>query len=255
MRTEERITSRQNPLIQHVRKLLTSRSYRRKNGEYAADGVKLLEEAIRWKADLHTVLLADEVETPELPESVRLVRVPKELMAWLSPMETPQGALFVCGLPTAIEAGQVVPGCLLLDGLQDPGNVGTILRTADALEVPVLLTDDCADPYSHKTVRASMGAVFRTRPQLISREMAIAQCREAHIPLAVTALAEDTEDIRTAALGQWVTAIGSEGRGVSRELLEAADRKLIIPMNPRCESLNAAAAATIVLWQMRLDRP
>ncbi len=249
---EERITSRKNPLLQHVRRLLTSRSYRRSSGQYAADGVKLLEEAVRWEAGLETVLLADGMACPMLPPDVRVARLPEDLMAWVSPMQAPQGALFVCRLPEETD-GALKPGCLLLDGLQDPGNVGTILRTADALEIPVVLTEDCADPYNHKTVRASMGAVFRTRPVQISREMAISQCREKQIPLAATALAADAEDIRTAHLRSWVTAIGSEGRGVSETLLAAADKKLIIPMSPRCESLNAAAAATIVLWQMRLE--
>ncbi len=252
--TEQLITSRQNPLVQHVRRLLSSRSYRRKSGAYAADGLKLLEEAIRWDAGLETVILSQNVAAPQLPAGVSLVRVPEELMQWLSPMEAPQGALCVCRLPEA-DAGTLTPGCLLLDGLQDPGNVGTILRTADALETPVLLTEACAGPYNHKTVRATMSAVFRTRPRLNSRDVAVEQCRARRLPLAVTALRDDAEDIRTADLGSWGTAIGSEGRGVSQYLLEAADRTVRIPMSPRCESLNAAAAAAIVLWQLRLGRP
>jgi TrmH family RNA methyltransferase len=140
---------------------------------------------------------------------------------------------------------------LILDGIQDPGNVGTILRTADALDVPVVLLEGCADPYSHKTVRASMGAVFRT-PVLQSNWEAVRQaCAEAEIPVAVTALSDRAKDLRQADLKNMAVIIGSEGRGVRPEILEHADAELIIPMNPHCESLNAAIAAAIVMWQMK----
>ena len=140
---------------------------------------------------------------------------------------------------------------LLLDGIQDPGNLGTILRTADALDIPVALLDGCADPFSHKVVRASMGAVFRNVPVQVSWQEAVQACKDAGIPVAVTALSERAEDLRHARLGQMAVVIGSEGQGVRKELLEAAQTELIIPMNPRCESLNAAIAAAIVMWQMK----
>ena len=133
----------------------------------------------------------------------------------------------------------------------DPGNLGTILRTADALEVPVVLAEGCADPYGPKTVRASMGAVFRTRPQLGSREEIARCCREQGIPLLATALSEAAVDLRTVPLNHAAVIIGSEGRGISLEFLDLSERQVIIPMNPRCESLNAAVAATIVMWQMK----
>ena len=129
--------------------------------------------------------------------------------------------------------------------------MGTILRTADAMEVPVVLAEGCADPYSPKTVRATMGAIFRTRPQMAGREEIAAACRAAEIPLIATALSERSVDIRTLPLERAAVVIGSEGRGVSPELLALSQQQAIIPMNPRCESLNAAVAATIVLWQMR----
>ena len=170
-------------------------------------------------------------------------------MASISPMESPQGALFLCRLPEKTEF-QPKPGMLMLDGIQDPGNIGTILRTADALEIPVVLLEGCADPYSHKVVRASMGAVFRTPVIQTTWEKAKAACDAAGIPVAVTALSDRAKDIRQADLSKMAVVIGSEGRGVRQEVLETADEELIIPMNPRCESLNAAVAATIVMWQM-----
>ena len=247
--TEQRITSRKNPLLQQVKKLLSSRKAREEAGLFAADGVKLLAEAVRWYPGLDTVILSDGVHA-DVPESVRLFRVPEDVMASISPMESPQGALFLCRLPEK-KTYAPTPGCLLLDGIQDPGNLGTILRTADALDIPVTLLEGCADPYSPKTVRASMGAVFRTQPVKADWAEVRAACGVAGIPVAVTALSQRAKDLRNADLRSMAVVIGSEGQGVRREILESADGELIIPMNPRCESLNAAVAAAIVMWQMK----
>lgn len=245
----ERITARKNPLLQQVRRLLTSRKERENAGLFVADGTKLLEEAIRWWPGLDTVILSDGVEV-SVPEGIRLVRIPEDVMQSVSPMQTPQGALFLCRLP---ERTQFVPrpGMLLLDGIQDPGNLGTILRTADALDIPVALLEGCADPYSHKTVRASMGAVFRG-PVV---QTTWAEAREAFattgVPIGVTALSDRAVDLRSADLKNMAVVIGSEGRGVRQEILENTGAELIIPMNGRCESLNAAIASAIVMWQMK----
>ena len=246
---EERITSRKNPLLQQVKKLVSSRKDREAAGLYVADGTKLLQEAVKFCEGLETVILSDGVQA-DVPASVRVIRVPEDVMESISPMRTPQGALFICRLP---QKTPFVPkaGTLVLDGIQDPGNLGTILRTADALEIPVVLMEGCADPYSHKVVRASMGAVFRTPVVQADWNTVRDACKAAGIPVAVTALSDRAEDIRGAALEQMAVVIGSEGQGVRPEIIAAADAELIIPMNPRCESLNAAVAATIVMWQMK----
>ncbi len=248
---EERISSRKNPLIQQIRKLLSSRSARQREGLFVTDGTKLLQEAVSFGAGLHTVLLTDDVQIPDLPEGVRVVRVPEDVMGSVSPMEAPQGALFVCALPEKA-AFSPKPGMLILDGIQDPGNVGTILRTADALDVPVVLLEGCADPYNWKTVRASMGAVFRTPVVMSDWQSVQTACNAAGIPIGVTALSDRAVDIRSAKLQNMALVIGSEGQGVRPEILKAADQELIIPMNPHCESLNAAIAAAIVMWQIRM---
>lgn len=247
--TEERITSRKNPFLQQVRRLLSSRSERQKTGLFVADGTKLLQEAVCWYPGLHAVILSDGVQI-DLPEGVRTVRVPEDVMASVSPMQSPQGALFVCRMPEATPFSPV-PGMLILDGIQDPGNLGTILRTADALDVPVVLLEGCADPYSHKTVRSSMGAVFRTPVCRATWDSVRSACRDAGIPIGVTALNDRAVDIRSTQLHRMAVVIGSEGQGVRPEILAQADEALIIPMNAHCESLNAAVAATIVMWQMK----
>lgn len=249
--TREIITSRKNPLLQHMRKLLSSRSYRENSGEFAADGIKLLEEAVKWSPErLRTVLVTRDTELPPLPEQIRVVEIPEDVMVQISPMEAPQGALFSCALPQ--NEGLVLKDqCLILDGIQDPGNLGTILRTADAMDVPVILTPGCADAFNHKTVRASMGAVFRTCPQRAEQVQAADACRAMGIPLMVTALSERAVDVRQADLRKAALVIGSEGKGVGDFFLSRADREVIIPMSDRCESLNAAVAAAIILWEMK----
>ncbi len=245
----ERITSRKNPLMQRIRRLFSSRRERESAGLFAADGTKLLEEAIKWYPGLDTVILSDGVEA-QIPEHVRCVRVSEDVMAYISPMEAPQGAIFLCRYPEKAEFSPK-PGMLLLDGIQDPGNLGTILRTADAFQIPVALLEGCADPYSHKVVRASMGAVLRTPVVRTTWEEAFAACKAANIPIGVTALSDTAQDIRLSRLQDMAVVIGSEGQGVRREILDAAQNHLIIPMDSRCESLNAAIAAAVVMWQIR----
>ena len=246
---EERITSRKNPLLVQVKKLLSSKREREQTGLFVADGTKLLQEAVKYYEGLDTVILSDGVEA-EVPDHVRVVRVSADVMVSISPMETPQGALFLCRLPER-KTFRPQKGMLLLDGIQDPGNIGTILRTADALEIPVALLEGCADPYSHKVVRSSMGAVFRTPVIQTTWAQAKQACADAGIPVAVTALSDRAKDLRQAELKNMAVVIGSEGRGVRQEVLDSADAELIIPMNSRCESLNAAIAAAIVMWEMK----
>ena len=247
--TEQRITSRKNPLLQQVKKILSSRKAREEAGLFASDGTKLLAEAVKYYPGLHTVILSDGVEA-EVPEHVRVIRVPGDVMASISPMAAPQGALFLCTLPEKTD-WDAKPGMLLLDGIQDPGNLGTILRTADALDIDVVLLEGCADPYSHKVVRASMGAVFRTPVVQSTWEEVKKKCKAADIDVGVTALSERAEDIRIVPVNQMAVVVGSEGQGVRKEIVSSADAELIIPMNPHCESLNAAVAAAIVMWQMQ----
>ena len=159
----EIITSRQNPLCTHLRKLAASGSYRRGCGEFLCDSPKLLEEALLWKGDLHTVVATAQAALPPIPAGVRVVQVPPDVMASVSPAQTPQGVLSVCGLrPPVLPEKLTGKRYMVLDGVQDPGNVGTILRTADAFRADGLfLVNACADLYNPKTVRATMGAVFR----------------------------------------------------------------------------------------------
>ncbi len=246
----ETITSRQNPLFQRLRKLNASNAFRRQQGLFTGEGPKLLEEAVKWGADIQIV-----VKTPEasLPAGLacRVVETPSEVLASLADTETPQGLLFACALPdTALPETLPQGRYLVLDGVQDPGNLGTVWRTADAFGASgLILTGPCADPFGPKAVRSTMGACFRLRVWRGERQAVKDLLDRSGIPLYATALREDTEDIRGVDLSGAAVAIGSEGRGISEELLGLCERSLRIPMSERCESLNAAVAAAVVLWE------
>lgn len=247
----EYITSRKNPLISHIRKLNADRAYRRESGEFLGDGTKLLEEAVRWNAPLTAVVRSPGVSLPPI-QGPRSVEVPGDVMASISPSKSPQGALFVAKLPDTAPPEKLAGNrWLVLDGLQDPGNVGTIWRTADALGADgLILVNRCADPFSPKTVRSTMGACFRLPAYEMEAEDLPGLLERSGLPLYAAAAREDAMDITTARPDRCAVVIGSEGSGVCPELLALSKKTLRIPMRDRCESLNAAAAAAIILWEM-----
>lgn len=248
----ERITSRQNPLVARLRKLGNDKKARRQEGAFLCEGHKLVEEALRWNAVVETLVVAEGIEPPrDLPERVRLVEVPADVLKSVSTVDTPQGMLAVCRTPDLTPPKTLTPGLYLaLDGVQDPGNVGTVWRTADAFGAEgVFLLPGCAEPFSPKTVRSTMGACFRLPVWETGLEELTALLGAVDLPLYATALREDTADLRAADLSRAAVVIGSEGRGVSKAVLDACALTLKIPMRDRCESLNAAVAASVVLWE------
>ncbi|MCI8808986.1 MAG: RNA methyltransferase [Oscillibacter sp.] len=247
----ETITSRSNPLCTHFRKLARSRSYREETGEFLCDSPKLLEEAGLWGAPVLTLLYTEGVELPPFDDhAARVVQVSESVMKSVSPMETPQGVVFSCraekrGAPNNMKEGR----WLVLDGVQDPGNVGTILRTADAFGWNPVLLPGCADVNNPKTVRAGMGVHFRIPVYHCTLPELTALLEEADLPLYGAALRKDTVDVREVDLSRCAAAVGSEGRGLSSEVLAVCNRTVRIPMHKNCESLNAAAAAAVLLWE------
>lgn len=256
----EAITSRSNPLCVHFRKLASSRSYREETGEFLCDSPKLLREAELWGAPILALLYTEGAELPAPAEKLAASRtavVSQSVMRSVSPMETPQGVVFSCRAegnrpPERLEENGRY---LVLDGVQDPGNVGTILRTTDAFGAGVFLLPGCADLYNPKTVRAGMGVHFRRRICRCTLEELTALLREAGLPLYGAALREDTVDVRETDLRRCAIAVGSEGRGLSAEVLAACDKTVRIPMDERCESLNAASAAAVLLWESFRGNP
>jgi len=243
----ERLTSRKNPVIAHMRALGADRAYRREKNEFLCDGVKLLKEALLWHAEITAVLWSEE-------PSVRVdcgaqYAVSEDLLGYVSPLKSAAGVVFSVRIKPWPEAA---PGrTLVVETIQDPGNMGTILRTANALGMDtVILTGDCADVYNPKTVRATMGAVFRQRFYEMDRQTMRDYLTAHGLQLYGAALSDASRDIRQLSLKNAAVAIGSEGRGLSDALLALCDGELIIPMSEQCESLNAAVAAAIVMWEL-----
>ena len=172
-------------------------------------------------------------------------------MKSVSPAQAPQGVLAVCAM-RAPALPEMLPGkrYVVLDGVQDPGNVGTILRTADAFRADgMFLVNGCADLYNPKTVRATMGAVFRCPVWNCDIPDLRRLLTNSGLPLYGAALRADTVDARTLDYSRCAIAIGSEGKGLSQALLAVCDQTVLIPMSDHCESLNAAMAATVLLWE------
>ena len=247
----EQITSRSNPLIARFRRLAADRKLRRAEGVMVCEGPKMLEEAMRFGFLPEAALLAGDF-SPALPETTRAVRVPDDLLRAVAPTQTPQKILFLAPLPRAplperLEGRRY----LVLDGVQDPGNLGTLWRTADAFAADALfLLPGCADPWSPKTVRATMGACFRLPVRETSLEALHPLLDRASLPLCAAALRADAVDLRAWDPDRAAVVVGSEGRGVSEAVLAACAQVVKIPMADRCESLNAAVAGAVLLWEL-----
>ncbi|MGX8721193.1 MAG: TrmH family RNA methyltransferase [Eubacteriales bacterium] len=246
----ERLTSRKSAVIRAFRDLARSSAAREEKGLFLCDGQKLLQEALRSGASVETVLWKEN-RAADLPPFPQEALLPADLFDYVSPMSNSPGPLFSVRMPSAPDLYKV-RRVLALEELQDPGNVGTVLRTADAFGVDlVVLLEGCADLYAPKTVRASMGAVFRQAAVRMDAEAFVSFCREKNLPLWGAALTDTARDLRSLPLDPAAVLIGSEGHGLSRELLRACDGEIIIPMSGEAESLNAAVAAAIVMWEMQ----
>ena len=245
----EHISSRKNTYIMRLRALASDSELRRREGEYLCDGLKLLDEALQKGAEIRSVLWKGEAKPVPGLDGARQFVAPAELFDYASPMKNSPGPVFTLAMPQQSDAD--FDRAILLENVQDPGNVGTVIRTAAAMGVKtVILSGACADVYSPKTARATMGAIFTERILRLSPAEAAALCREKGLKLYGAALSDRAKDIRELELKNAVVAIGSEGRGLSEEMLSLCDGELIIPMARGSESLNAAVAASIVLWEM-----
>ena len=227
------------------------------------EGEKMLGEALRSGAKLKTVLVRDGWDSPLVKEAeeqgASLYSAPDALFKLASEVETPQNVIFSCEQPQwtadALDGAgpEYYPEGLIvaLDAVQDPGNLGTILRTAEAFALgAVVLCEGCADPFSPKVVRSTMGAVFRLPCVTLPLAEAAERLHRNGLPLYATALHEDSVPLSSVSISKAAVIIGSEGKGVTEQALRLSDRRVIIPMKGRAESLNAGVAAAIVIYEM-----
>ena len=246
----ETLTSRKNAYIRHLRLLADDAEYRREQGQYLCDGVKTLREALRFGARVVSVLWRDRAEDTEGLEGAEQYCAPGDLFDYASPMKNSPGPLFAVAIRGCGKPGRL-RNAIVLESVQDPGNVGTVIRTANAFGVAaVILTGDCADLYHPRTVRATMGAIFRQKVLVMERDYLFDFLQDQGLPLYGAALSKKAKDLRYCDVRAAAVAIGSEGHGLSAGLLSRCTGQLIIPMNPDSESLNAAMAATVIMWEM-----
>ena len=246
----EQITSRDNPKVRQVIKLQTNRRAREKEGLFCCEGEKLLREALSSGIQVEQVFLSEDLPQAEALElGPKTYRVPRRLMEQMSGVESPQGVLFVCRRPQ-LAASSPQGCCLVLEDVRDPGNVGTVVRTAEALGVPVLLTGSCADLYQPKTIRATMGSIFRADVRQVERDALWAQWAEQGTAAYAAALTLQAKDIRQVDLRQAAVVVGNEAQGVSPAMQQHCGGQVIIPIQG-AESLNASVAAALVMWEMK----
>ena len=248
----ERITSRKNAFITQLRALASDPGTRREQGAFVCDGIKLLHEAKENGAEILSVLWKEGEEgCSDCPVQYL---APPDLFDYVSPMKNSPGPLFTVRIPKQ-EDGERIENAIILENVQDPGNVGTVLRTAGAFSIgAVVLTGACADLYSPKTVRASMGAIFRQKVFRLELSELPAWLEARGLPLYGAALSEEAKDLRKTAVSHAAVAVGSEGQGLSEELLALCRDEIIIPMDARNESLNAAVAASVLMWEMSREK-
>ena len=252
------VTGLQNPVVKAAAEL-KQKKYRTQNGLYLAEGLRTAEEAVAYKAvETLFYVATDDERTMRLLEdaaaqNIKLVCVSENVMKKIADTETPQGIIAVCKmrqpkLENLLASGKML---LVLDRVGDPGNIGTMLRTADAAGIGgLVLLKGCADIYAPKTVRSSMGSLFHI-PVLsgVSEQEFVSAAKKAGYDLLVTCL-DGADNLYKADLsGRIAFVMGNEAGGVSETLLEKADKRVYIPMAGRAESLNVAMAAGIVMFE------
>ena len=244
------ITSRENPQIKQICGLLSSSRRRRKEGLFVCEGFTLLEEALRRGVEPRAVYCLED-QAHRLPDlNCPCALVSRPVLEKLSDVPAPQGVVFLLPLPPAEEC---LSGSrfLALDSLRDPGNMGTILRTADAFGLDgVILLGDCVDVYSPKVVRSAMGSLFSTRLYAMTAPQLRQQLDHLSVPLYAAALWPDSRPVTGLDLKRSCVVIGNEAHGVSDETAACCAGSVIIPIQS-AESLNAGVAAGILMWEMR----
>lgn len=258
----KQIASRDNATFKHLRALAEDGRYRRSEGATLLDGVHLIEAALARSLPLQRVMVTDKaLRSDEIARLVtrlaaagcELIELPEALLRVLSPVDTPSGVVAEMALP-AVEDESVASDWLLIEAVQDAGNLGTLLRTAAAAGIRrVLLSEHCAQVWSPKVLRAGMGAHFSLR---IEEHVALQEALDTwQGEVIATALEAHSQNLFELDLRQPVAwMFGSEGAGLSVDLIARATKLARIPMSGEMESLNVAAAAAICLFEQVRQR-
>ncbi len=240
------ITSKNNPLVKET-VTLKDKKGRRQLGAFLVEGKKMTEECISGGMQVEKIFLREGVELSVPVAEDLLVTVSEDVMRHLCDEKTPQGVVCRVKMPTRPLCAPK-KSCLILDGVADPGNMGAIIRTANAAGYDeIYLTKDCTDPYSPKSVRASMSGVFFTKLYEAERKELIDLMKSSGVPLVIADMG-GVNAFSFAPPKQFALVIGNEANGISQEARAAADLSVSIPMRGTQESLNAAVAASVLMY-------
>ena len=253
------ITSKDNEFVKHVKKL-KEKKYREEYGEFIIEGIKMIEEAINEQAKIKQIVVCEDCKNSGAIPSELLYEIAKyeciyvseKVFIQMTDVSNPQGILAVIDKTGNREASIDFKAdlFLLLDNIQDPGNMGTILRTADSINLKqILVSKGTSDVYNPKVVRSTMGAIFRVK--VIECEdliKTIKELKKHKIQVYATDLKTD-KSIYDVDYKKTAIIIGNEANGVSSEILNVSDMKIKIPMKGKTESLNAAVATSIILYE------
>lgn len=260
------ITSKDNPTVRLYTRLSSSKKERKNNGMYVLEGYRLICDALSENAGVkHLLFTADayeryysELSQVDLKE-VKVLIISNELGMKISCTEKTQGVFAICSVPQdkALRASVKKGGrYAVLYQLQDPGNIGMIIRTADAMGIDGVILSESCELYNPKTIRSTMGSAFRMNIfENCSIDEVLDIFRENGIKSYAAVIDKDASDLMTCSFaGGSAVLIGNEGNGLPAETAEKCDEKLTIKMNGNINSLNAAMAAGIILWEMVNDR-
>lgn len=252
------ISSKDNELVKHIKKL-KDKKYRDESNEYIVEGVKLIEEAVKENAKIKKIIVCeDTTRTYEIPTNVMLeiakyecIYVTDKIFSSITQVTNPQGIMAIIEKSNPnqeIDYSQDI--IVALDDVQDPGNLGTILRTVDSIGLnQIIVSKETADAFNPKVVRSTMGAIFRIKIiEVEDLKQRIKEIKKHHFKLMVTSL-QTENSIYDIDFRKKIIVIGNESNGVSKEIQEMADEKAKIPMLGKTESLNASVAAGIVMYE------
>lgn len=253
------ITSKDNETIKHIKKL-KEKKYREEYHEFIIEGAKMIEEAINENANIKSIIICDDCKTQSaIPNELmyeiakkNCIYVDQKIFSTITDVINPQGIMAVVEKPDnkTQEIDYTQDVFLILDNIQDPGNIGTILRTADSLDIKqIIVSKGTADVYNLKVVRSTMGAIFRVK--VIEQEdltKVIKEMKKHKIEVCATDLRTD-KSIYDIDYNKTAIVIGNEANGVSEKVLEEASIRIKIPMIGKTESLNAAVATSVILYE------
>lgn len=248
----KRIESTQNALVKHWKKLLTQRKEREKTGEYIVEGFHLVEEALKHKEQITQIIVRDGVDLPLLwdIDDVVLVEINDAVAKEIAETENSQGVFAHCTQREVTEDEKYEwRKVLLVDAVQDPGNIGTMIRTADAAGIDaVVLGKGCVDAFNPKTLRSAQGSHFHipvVRGDLMEW---IENLQQDGVQVYGTSLENAVSYKNIEPSDSFALLLGNEGSGISPQLLAKTDQNIIIPLLGGAESLNVAVAAGILLY-------